>query len=102
MAGQRINIMELKQLIRLKKEGFSNRKIADLLHVSRNTVNEYVRIFTSYGLSYDELMNLDDQSLNDLFPCVSEIENHRFVTLSEQFTYFHKELKKPGCTLQTL
>ena len=28
--------MELKQLIRLKKEGFSNRKTADLLHVSRN------------------------------------------------------------------
>ena len=102
MAGQRINIMELKQLIRLKKEGFSNRKTADLLHVSRNTVNEYVRIFTTHGLAYDELMKLNDQSLNDLFPCISEIENHRFVTLSDQFIHFQKELKKPGCTLQTL
>ena len=36
MAGLRINIMELRQIIRLKKEGISNRKVADMLHLSRN------------------------------------------------------------------
>lgn len=102
MAGQRINIMELKQLIRLKKEGYSNRKIADLLHVSRNTVNEYVRIFSAHGLSFDALMKMNDQSLNNLFPCVTEVESYRYVTLSNRFTYFQKELRKPGCTLHTL
>ena len=102
MAGQRIDIMELKQLIRLKRDGNSNRKTADLLHVSRNTVNEYVRIFSAHGLTYEELMDLDDQSLHDLFPCITEVESHRFVTLSDQFTYFQRELKKPGCTIHTL
>lgn len=102
MAGQRIDIMELKQLIRLKRDGYSNRKTADLLHVSRNTVNEYVRIFSAHGLTYEELMDLDDQSLHDLFPCITEVESHRFVTLSDQFTYFQRELKKPGCTIHTL
>lgn len=55
MAGQRINIMELKQLIKLKKDGLSNRKIASLLDVSRNTVNEYVRFFTAQKLNFLEL-----------------------------------------------
>ena len=36
MAELRINIMELRQIIRLKKEGISNRKVADMLHLSRN------------------------------------------------------------------
>lgn len=90
MAGQRIDIMELKQLIRLKRDGYSNRKTADLLHVSRNTVNEYVLVFIAHGLTYEELIYLEDQSLHDLFPCITEVEGHRFVTLSDQFTYFQR------------
>jgi hypothetical protein len=35
MAELRINIKELRQIIRLKKEGISNRKVADMLHLSR-------------------------------------------------------------------
>lgn len=102
MAGQRINIMELKQLIKLKKEGFSNRKIAALLNVSRNTVNEYLRFFTTHELNFLELSELEEQGLLELFPSSSEIEQYRYKTLSEQFVYFNQELKKPGCTLQAL
>jgi hypothetical protein len=36
MAVLRINIMELSQIIRLKKEGISNRKVANMLHLSCN------------------------------------------------------------------
>ena len=102
MAGLRINIMELRQLIRLKKEGISNRKVAELLQLSRNTVNEYVRIFEAHNLNYDELNDLDDATLSSLFPCSSEIEHHRYKVLSSYFQYFDSELKKPGCTLETL
>jgi transposase len=102
MAGLRINIMELRQLIRLKKEGISNRKVAELLQLSRNTVNEYVRIFEAHNLNYDELNELDDATLSSLFPCSSEIEHHRYKVLSSYFQYFDSELKKPGCTLETL
>jgi predicted transcriptional regulator len=102
MAGQRINIMDLKQLVRLKKEGHSNRRTAELLRVSRNTVNEYVRIFSAHNLSFEELTQLSDKELDDLFPCASEVESYRYQTLSERFSYFEKELKKPGCTQHTL
>ena len=37
--SKRIDIMDLRQLIRLKQNGESNRSIAELLHLSRNTVN---------------------------------------------------------------
>ncbi len=102
MAGQRIDIMDLKQLVRLKKEGHSNRRTAELLRVSRNTVNEYVRIFSAHNLSFEELTELSDKELDDLFPCASEVESYRYKTLSERFSYFEKELKKPGCTQHTL
>lgn len=92
----------IKAINTVKKEGYSNRKIADLLHVSRNTVNEYVRIFSAHGLSFDALMKMNDQSLNNLFPCITDVESYRYVTLSNRFTYFQKELRKQGCTLHTL
>ena len=68
MAGLRINIMELRQIIRLKKEGISNRKVADMLHLSRNTVNDYVRIFETHKLDYNDLSELDNAALMVLFP----------------------------------
>jgi len=50
MAGKRIDIMDLKQLITLKRQGVSNRKAAQILHLSRNTVNDYMHLLE--GLNY--------------------------------------------------
>ena len=36
--------MDLKQIITLHKEGFSNRAIGDTLSISRNTVNNYMKL----------------------------------------------------------
>lgn len=102
MAGNRIDIMDLRQLISLKQKGVSNRKIGVLLNISRNTINSYIHVFQSFKLNYDELLGLDDKSLFDLFPKESEIDNYRYYTLSQYFTYFTQELKRPGCTLYTL
>ena len=88
MAGLRINIMELRQIIRLKKEGISNRKVADMLHLRRNTVNDYVRIFETHKLDYNDLSELDDAALISLFPCKSEINHHRYNILSSYFNHF--------------
>ena len=37
--------MDLKQIISLHLDRFSNRKIAETLSISRNTVNTYMRLF---------------------------------------------------------
>ena len=57
MAGQRIDIMELRTLIALKLKKFSNRKVA-LLLINRKTVDGYIKRFTELGITYEELYEL--------------------------------------------
>jgi Transposase and inactivated derivatives len=102
MAGKRIETMDLRQLVILKKQGFSNRKIAQLLRISRNTVNSYTQIFERSGRTYDQLLALDDMALKELCAPESEVSADRYEDLASQFEYFSTELKKPGCTLLTL
>lgn len=102
MAGKRIETMDLRQLINLKKQGISNRKIARLLQISRNTVNSYSQIFEETGYGYDQLLALEDAALKELCSPESEVSPERYEELAGQFEYYSTELKKPGCTLLTL
>jgi transposase len=102
MAGIRLNIMDIKQIVRLKLNGLSNRKIADLLNVSRNTVNGYVKLLGEVDLGLEDLLKLSESDLMDLFPASSEVDNEKFSQLSQYFSYFDKELTKIGCTIYQL
>jgi transposase len=102
MAGKRIETMDLRQLIILKKQGLSNRKIAELLQISRNTVNSYTQVLEGLNHNYDHLLALDDLALKELCAPESEVSADRYEALASQFEYFATELKKPGCTLLTL
>ena len=94
--------MDLRQLIQLKQKNQSNRRIADALGVSRNTVNSYVNTFRHHGFSYTELLRLSDGDLYELFPRPDYKDSKRYSLLASYFPYYGKELRKPGCTLQTL
>jgi len=102
MAAKQVDFMKLKQLLLLKERGESNRFCERILGVHRNTINPYVRLFRASGLSYAELLKLDEQSLQELFPYKETLDKERYSTLSGYFTYFDKELKKPGCTREVL
>jgi len=102
MAGQRIDIMELRTLIALKLKKFSNRKVALLLKINRKTVDGYIKRFTELGITYEELYELCESDLNDLFTEESQTEKQRYEELSALFLSFKKEFTKPGCTLQAL
>lgn len=102
MAGQRIDIMELRQLIQLKNKGMSNRKVARELGISRNTVNAYVQTFTDRQLDFHELSNLSKTELADLFPKADYKDTERYEILAGYFPEFEKQLTQPGCTLQVL
>jgi orotate phosphoribosyltransferase-like protein len=59
MAGLRINIKELRQIIRLKKEGISNRKVADMLHLSRNArCDEIISLSEEFDNGESSLLEL--------------------------------------------
>ena len=102
MAGNKINLMDLRLLIQLKQKGYSNRQSAGLLGVGRNAVNRYVKLFEAHELSYTEFLKLDSQELDELLPSESEVQTDRYKQLSEYFGYFEGELRKPGCRIKTL
>ena len=102
MAGKRIEVMDIKQLLTLKKQGISNRKAAQILQISRNTVNGYTKLFDETDYSYEELLKLTDAALRELCAPQSEVSQNRYEQLAGYFDYFLAELKKPGCTLLTL
>ncbi len=102
MAGQRRNIMDIRQLLQLKQKGYSNRKVASYLGIGRNTVNDYVKFFDDLGQDYGGLLSLDDAGLEDLFPTSDTKDKNRYEALSSKFEYYKNELTKTGCTLQHL
>jgi transposase len=102
MDAKKVDIMELRQLLLLKEKGESNRFCEKLLGIHRNTINHYVRLFEACGLDYGSLLEHDDNTLKELFPASEPLNTARYSILSGYFTYFEKELKKPGCTRQVL
>lgn len=94
--------MDIRQIIFLKQKGKSNRKIADLLHISRNTVNSYVQLLSATEYSWQDLLAMDDASLEELFPSTTGTDQVLYEQLSSNFPKYLKELTKPGCTLLTL
>lgn len=94
--------MDLRGLIQLKRKGLSNRKVAQALSVSRNTVNSYVRAFSEHELNFEQLEGLSEAELAGLFPQMDSKDTSRYKQLAAYFPTYGKELRKTGCTLQTL
>ncbi|MFT6807610.1 MAG: transposase [Saprospiraceae bacterium] len=102
MAAKRIEIMDIRQLLELKVRGISNRKIARLTGLHRNSVNCYVQQIEACEKSLKTLLGLSDAELGVLFASNGTIQKDRYEALSGHFEYFGSELKKPGCTKQVL
>ena len=73
-----LDLMDIKQILTLQLDGLSNRKIAETLGISRNTVNSYMKLFNACDYSIEELFGFDNTSLMDLFPSHTTIKNDRF------------------------
>ena len=98
MANTTITMDTLRQIIRLKSEGTSNRKISKLLSIHRETIRKYVDQMTLLGIDYKSLLTESDVDLNLIF------EKHQFVKtdlvryneLRDFFPYAIKELGRTG------
>lgn len=58
---------DLRQIAKLRKEGWSNRKIAEYCSVSRNKINEIVRIMNDKLLSCDDVIQMSNEEINSIF-----------------------------------
>tara|TARA_B100000586_G_C19987017_1_gene374591 strand:+ start:142 stop:858 length:717 start_codon:yes stop_codon:yes gene_type:complete len=90
--------MDLKQIISLHLDGFSNRKIGATLGISRNTVNTYMRLFSVSDYALKELLTLDNATLDKLFPSHSTIDNSRYQELMLYFKELNQARNHPGFT----
>lgn len=88
-----------KQILQLRSKGYSQRRIADTLKVSRNTVAKVFKALQEHPVSEDLLNTLNDQELHQqLFPEESQVP----FLVTPDYDYVHKELLKSGVTLKLL
>ena len=90
--------MDFKQIITLHLDGCSNRKIGTTLGISRNTVNNYIRLFKSSNYTFKELLSFNSAALASLFPSHTTIKNPRYDELMRYFEGVHKARNHPGFT----
>lgn len=101
MADKRIDMLHLKQLLRLYTSGVSKLQISKQLGFSRNTVKKYINLYHEHLFTYQELQDLSDEDLNDLFgasPLEVRDQDNIQKHLESLFPYFSKELKRVGVT----
>lgn len=67
MANNKIDMLQIKQLLRLYSKGESKLSISNRLGLSRNTVRKYISLFHSYQLTFEELSDLSVEEVEDLF-----------------------------------
>ena len=106
MANKRLEIMDLKQLLLLKITGKSNREISQILGRSRNTINDYVKLFKNRPETLVQLSLLDSKELLGLINAQkgdpNVLKSDRYSDLLKHQQVYLNHLKRPGATYQTI
>ena len=99
MANNPINMIKIRQILRLQSQGCSKLAIAAQTGIARNTLKKYIKEFISSGLTFEEINELSDKELEDLFVKPEDKPlNERLQILFSLFPAIDKELKKKGVT----
>jgi len=96
--SKKLDPMDLKQIISLHIDKYSNRAISNTLGISRNTINNYVQLFSSCDKDMHELLELDESSLAELFSSKTTINNTRYNGLMKYLESVKQSRNHPGFT----
>lgn len=99
MANTPISMSKIRHLLRLHTQGYSKLQIAQQTCIARNTLKKYIATYAKSGFSYEELNQLSDKELEELF--VRPYEKPLSEKLQKLFALFpdmEKELKRKGVT----
>lgn len=61
--ANKLDPIDIKQIIRLHIDGYSNREIAETSGIGRNTVNRKIRELADYGVDMATLLTYDSKAL---------------------------------------
>ena len=90
--------MDIKQIFSLHRDGLSNRKIASVLGISRNTVNQYISWLRASDYGAEEILACSEGKLREIFPSRTTIKNDRFDSLMRYFEQGKAARNHPGFT----
>ncbi|MCA4793862.1 IS21 family transposase [Myroides odoratimimus] len=96
--ANKLDPMDLKQIITLHLDGYSNRKIAHTLGISRNTVNTYMQLFAASEYSFKQLLSFETLQLSELFSSFTTVDTQRHNALMLYFETVNKARNHPGFT----
>lgn len=101
MSRKPISMRKIKDVLRLKFENaLSDRQIAEICHIGRTTVQEYLSRARAAQLSLDQIRTLSESEVEHLlFPGKSK---SLVAQPCPDWGEIHLERKKPGVTLQLL
>jgi transposase len=104
MAAKAIAMEPLKQILRLKDEGFSIKAIVRHTGISRPTVKKYLARLKEAELLETTTDDVEDKELADAVfnEDTTAFKSERFTCLLESFAYAEGELSKTGVTRQVL
>jgi transposase len=106
MAYKPKSMHQIRQILEHLVRGTGFNKTARMMGVSRNTIRDYRARFDLSGMSYPQLLALNDAELSVLVrgnppPKTSE-DHRRHLYLVSRLDYFESELKKTGVTRRLL
>ncbi len=102
MAGRRLSMRKIKEVLRLKWENrCSNKQIAQSCNMARSSVREYLRRAQEAGLRWPLDPGRDDTGLENLLFPAREVPRSSQPKMPSM-EYLFRELKRPGVTLQLL
>ena len=88
---------KLKSVLRLYVQGRSKLFISEYLNISRNTVKKYIHQFTSLNMTFEELDEMSDMKLEELFMFpVKRAVSPQHEALYAFFPYMEKSSGKWG------
>lgn len=96
--ANKLDPMDLKQILTLHLDGYSKRKIGSVLGISRNTVNTYMQMFAGSAYSIQQLLGFDTAALSELFSFLTTPDTDRHNALMLYFEGVNKARNHPGFT----
>src|SRR5882724_1934949 len=102
MPAERVSMRRVREILRLKHGGASDRQIARSLSLARSTIAMTLERVGAAGLSWPLPATLSDRVLEAMLYAGHGSQQRARRKTEPDWAYVHRELRRPGVTLMLL